>query len=347
MKGDEFYQKLEKWMPWIPKVFAKLMKRLENFDPRQPVTSIAEMEKDIDKVVQRFQARPHLLLRGMRLLMRHKYFATALMKTMQGCIRKLEKQMSADPRAAQLLRLIEETDRQVPFRSWLVLQEHVDLRLLIRPLCLAGTAVEDARKLKGEAKAAVLIEALGKTAEVLYYPYLLAVWQLTCLSMNKWPKQPGFGNLVDQLPARLAAYPDLVDSDARWMRNAARHERWEPIPGEDAIVMWDDRTPRTKVTLLELEKKVNDLYQIAGVTFISVAHRYLFLNVLTDTGTWELLGKMVPAIAESGELDGSTDAAIEEHFEPELRTIREKFAPLIAFIEAKAPRVAGQRAPAQ
>src|SRR6267378_4071254 len=98
MKGDEFYQKLEKLMPWIPKVFSKLMKRLENFDPRQPVTSIAEMERDIDKVVQRFQARPHLLLRGIRLLMRHPYFAKALTKTIESCIRKLEKQMAVDPR---------------------------------------------------------------------------------------------------------------------------------------------------------------------------------------------------------------------------------------------------------
>jgi hypothetical protein len=150
---------------------------------------------------------------------------------------------------------------------------------------------------------------------------------------------------VDQLPDRLSAYPGLVDPDARWMRNSARHERWEPVPGEDAIIMWDDKTPRTKVTLCELEKKVNDMYQIAGVTFISVAHRYLFRNVLTDTGTWQLFGKMVPSIMETAEVDGSSDAVIEEQFGPELQAIREKFAPLIAFIESKAPRVAGQPAP--
>lgn len=345
MKGDEFYRKIETWMPWLPKLFTRVMKKLENFDARQPVTSIVAMEQEINKSVNRMAARPKSLLRGMRFMMKHPYFATAMTKIIQDCIRNLEKQMAVDRRATQLLRLIDETDREVPFRSWLVLQEHVDLRLLIRPLCLAGTAVEDARKLKGEAKAAVLIEALGKTCEVLYYPYLLAVWQLTCLSRNKWPKQPGFGNLVEELPDRLAEYPGLVDRDARWMRNSARHERWEPIPGEDAIVMWDDRTPRTRVTLLELEKKVNDLYQIAGVTFVSVAHRYLFRTVLTDTGTWELIGKIVPAIAESCELDGSTDAVIEGCFELELRVVREKFEPLISFIQANAPKVRSARVP--
>jgi hypothetical protein len=346
MMSKGFYQQIEKLMPWIPKLSGKLAKRLETFDPRQPVTMIAEMEKEIEKVAKRFTAHPQLLLRGMRLMMKHPYFATALTKTIQDCIRSLEKQMAVDPRATQFLRLIEETDREVPFRSWLVLQEHVDLRLLVRPLCLAGTAVEDARKLKGEAKAAVLIEGLGKTSEVLYYPYLLALWQLTCLSRGKWPKQPRFGGLMEQLPARLSDYPGLVDSDAHWMRNSARHERWEPIPGEDAIIMWDDHTPRTKVTLSELEKKVNDMYQIAGVTFVSAAHYYLFRNLLTDTGSWELFAKMVPAIVEVSDLEGSNDAVIEERFEPELQAIRVKFAPLIDFIQSKAPRVVGQQEPA-
>lgn len=325
------------------KLFTKLVKRLENFDPRQPVTSIAEMEKDLDKAVNRITARPRTLLRGIRFLTKHPYFATALRKTMRDSIRNLEKQM-VDPRASQLLRLIEETDREVPFRSWLVLQEHVDLRLLIRPLCVAGTAVEDARKLKGEAKAAVLIEALGKTAEVLYYRYLLALWQLTCLSRGQWPKQPRFCNLMDQLPARLSDYPGLVDADVRWMRNSARHERWEPIPGEDAIIMWDEHSPRTKIALCELETKVNDMYQAAGVTFICVAHRYLFRNLLTDTGTWEIFGKMLPVIIDTAEIDGSNDVVIDQRFEPELRGVQKQFEPLIAFIQSKAPRVVDQKA---
>ena len=69
--------------------------------------------------------------------------------------------------------------------------------------------------------------------------------------------------------------------------------------------MWDDKMPRRKVPLCELEKKVNDMYQVAGVTFISVAHRYLFRNVLTDTGTWQLFGKMVPSIMETAEFESA------------------------------------------
>jgi hypothetical protein len=342
MKGDEFYQKLEKLMPWLPKVFAKLGNRLENFDPHQPVTMIAEMEKDIDKLAKRVKAHPRLIGRGMRLLMKHPYFAAAMTKTMQVCIRRVERQLADDPRAAQLTRLIEQTDREVQFRSWLVLQNYVDMRLLFRPLCLAGTAVEDARKLKGEAKAAVLIEALGKTCEVLYHPYVLGVWQLTCLSRDKWPTEPVFGNLIRELPPRLSTYPELVDSDADWMRNAARHERWYPIPGEDAIWMERKRGRQERVTFAELEVKIRDMNHLAGVTFPFVAIGYLFRKLLTETGAWSTLEKMLPTIVETGDLDGSNDAAIEKQFESELRAVREKFAPLIAFVQSRAPAAGAQ-----
>ena len=337
MKGDEFYQQFEKTMPWIPKVFVKLTNRLENFDPHQPATMIAEMEKDLDQVAKRVKARPKLILRGMRLLMKHPYFDTAMTKTRQICIRKVERQLAKDPRAAQLIKLIDETDRDVQFRSWLVLQHFVDLRLWFRPLCLAWAAREDARRLKGEAKAEVLIDALGKTAELLYHPYLLAVWHLTCLSRNKWITDPVFGNLVRELPSRLANYPDLIDTDADWMRNAARHERWHPIPGEDAVWMERKHVGNERVTLTELEAKVRDMYQLAGVTFPYVAFRYLFCDLLMETGAWATLGKMIPTIVEKGHFDGSTDEVIEQQFEPELSAVREKFSPLCAFIQAKAP----------
>jgi hypothetical protein len=48
---------------------------------------------------------------------------------------------------------------------------------------------------------------------------------------------------------------------------------------------------------------------------------------------------------DTAEFDGSSGAVIDHRFGPELLAIREKFAPLIAFIEAKAPRVTGQPAP--
>ena len=260
-------------------------------------------------------------------------------QSLQICIRKLERQMGSDARATQLLRLIDETDREVPYRSWLVLQQHVDLRLLIRPHCLAHTAISDARKLKGEAKASALIDAYGKTSEVLYQRYLSALWQLTCLAKGQWPKAQRFGNLVRQLHERLSDYPGLVDASARWMRNSARHEHWEPIPGEDEILMWDDHTPRMRVTIADLASKVNDMYQIAGVIFVCVAHRYLF-RMLADTGTWSTFSRMIPCILQHAELDGSNSEVIEKQFEPELADIQTKFAPLIAFVQSTAPRAA-------
>lgn len=351
MKGDGFYQQMERLLPWIPRMFSKLAKKVESFDPREPVTMMAEIERDVNKVVQRvvdrFKSHPQLTLRAIRLLLNHRYFRTAMANAMQICIRKLEKQIASDPRAAQLMRLIDETDAEVPFRSWLVLQEHVDFHFLVRPLCLAGTVLEDARKLKGEAKATALIDAHGKTSEILYGRYLLALWQLTSLARGEWPTQPGFGSLVIELSRRLSEYPGLVDADARWMRNSARHERWEPIPGEEALIMWDDRTPRTRVTFSKLEKKVEDMYLMAGATFASIAHLYLFRTMLTETGAWAMVGKMLPVIFETADLDKWTDEAVEQQFESELRPLRDQFVPLTAFINSKAPGTAKKPVEAQ
>ena len=334
---DDFYQNFERQLPWIPKLFFKLEKKFMSFDTRQPMTMMAELEREVTKVAERVQRRPRLALKAMMVLVNHKYFRRAMVSTMQICIRKVDKQLAADSRAAELSRLINMIDADVPFRSWLVLQEHVDLRILLRPICLAGTPMEDAKNLKGEAKATVLIDALGKTCEVLYKPYLMALWQLTCLARGEKPTRPGFGNLVIELSRRLTDFPGLVDPDARWMRNSARHERWEPIPNEDAIVMWDDHTPRTRVTLAELEKKVTELYQIAGVTFPSVAQRYLFREVLMETGMWSVLGRILPKMIDLAQIGGSTDADIDKLLEPELEPMKERFTTLIAFVASNYP----------
>jgi hypothetical protein len=46
--------------------------------------------------------------------------------------------------------------------------------------------------------AALLIEAPRKMSELLYHPYFLALWQLTCLE-EKWPTTQDFRNLVIEL----------------------------------------------------------------------------------------------------------------------------------------------------
>jgi hypothetical protein len=258
-------------------------------------------------------------------------------KTMQTCIQIVEEQALADPRAVQLVRLIEAADAKIPYVSWLVLQHHIDLRNQFRPICMVETLLQDARKNTGEAKATLLIDALGKMSELLYHPYLLALWQLTCLEKEKWPTTPDFGTLVIELGKRLTNYPDLVNPDARWMRNSARHERWQPVPGEEAIIMWAQQKTPTRLSLDELEERVNEMYQMSAITFGAVARRYLFQNMLTDTGAWTILGKMLPAAFEAAGKDLSNVNAIDEHMEPALQPVRDRFAPLGAFILAKSP----------
>jgi hypothetical protein len=103
-------------------------------------------------------------------------------------------------------------DARVPYVSWLVLQHHVDFRNQIRPLCMAGTLLEDARKATGEARATLLIDALGKMSELVYHPYLLALWRITCLAKEQWPisetltnlPKPSYSTLVMAFNQRVA-----------------------------------------------------------------------------------------------------------------------------------------------
>jgi hypothetical protein len=337
MKETDLDRKILKAMPWLPGLFSKMLRRLKRFDGRQPVTLMAQIENDVGKIVERVNKNPASMLKAMTVLLKHKYFKTRMTKTMQTCIQIVEEQAVADPRAVQLIRLIEAADAKVPYVSWLVLQNHVDLRNQFRPICMVETLLKNARKSAGEARATLLIDALGKMSELLYHPYLLALWQLTCLEKEQWPTAPDFGNLVIELGKRLPNYPGLVNPDARWMRNAARHERWEPVPGEDAIIMWADQKTPTRFSLDELEAKVNEMYQMAAVTFGAVARRYLFQNMLTDTGAWAILGKMLPGAFEAASKDLSNMDAVDEHMESELQPVRDRFTPLGAFVLAKCP----------
>lgn len=340
MKKSDFEVRILKVMPWLPTVVSRMVRRLRQFDGREPATLMAQIENDVIKIAERVKRNPKVMLKGLLSLFKHRYFKSHMAKTMQVCVRIVEEQASADPRALELERLIDEADARVPYVSWLVLQHHVDFRNQFRPICMASTLLEDARKATGELKASLLIDALGKMSEVLYHPYLLALWQLTCFAQGRWPTRPEFGSLVIELSQRLADYPGLVDRDARWMRNSSRHERWEPVPGENAIIMWDEKTPATRFSLDELESKVNAMFQMAGVTFGAVARSYLFKNMLANTGAWDAMEKTLPAALNAAGEDLSNSDAVDQEMESEMGHVREKFAPLNAFILAKCPEAA-------
>lgn len=138
MRRNKFYNEIEKKFPWMPTTFSKLEKKLQTFDVRQPMTTLTEFEREINRVAERLQRKPQLLIKGVRYLAMHPRFKRAMTDTMQQLFRNLDNQVAADPRAGELIRFIGDVDAEVPYRSWLVLQEHVDVRILFRPLCMAG-----------------------------------------------------------------------------------------------------------------------------------------------------------------------------------------------------------------
>ena len=103
-----------------------------------------------------------------------------------------------------------------------------------------------------------------------------------------------FGQLVIQLSQRLRAYPGLVDSEAGWRRNAAAHRHWEYEAKDDLLIMWDDSTPRSSIKVVELLKRLNDMYQMSGPTIERVAHLYLFRDVYYRTGLLDAFCESIP-----------------------------------------------------
>lgn len=56
-----------------------------------------------------------------------------------------------------------------------------------------------------------------------------------------------------------------------------------------------------------------------------------------ETGVWSVLGRMLPRIIDLAQIEGSTDADIDKLLDPELDLMKERFTPLIAFVESNYP----------
>jgi hypothetical protein len=200
---------------------------------------------------------------------------------------KLAKQEAAvDTRYSLLLRLIDEAESNVPFVSLTVLSgaaEPIDnLSAQWKPI----HQLQEAKRLKGEARAQAVLTALEHTAEAVYWPYLRAIWNLSFYKESKCPPraQRDPGALVVEVSKRLANYPGLVEGRAGWMRNSATHLHYEYLVSEDALEMWDIKHTRRKISVDELLEIVKSMYQISAQTFPQVAQLYVLRTFLPAAG---------------------------------------------------------------
>ena len=288
---DRVYMDLVQAIPELPKMLAQMVSRIEYFDSKQPQTELAAIKDDLYSFTARLEKKQRLISRAFRKLLPRQVIQSMLLHSIDHIIRFTKQEAIADARYSLLLKLMHDADQKVPLISIIVFLRHGDPERSLPKQCKPVPHLEEARRSKGEARAMATLDALVKTAEGVYKPFLITLQQLSYLKEGVPPPKPvDFGDLVKVIVQRLAAYPGLIDPDIGWMRNSAAHLNYEYLVGQDAMRMWDNKHDAITVPVNELLDRVESTYQFSCWTVQRVGQLYLFRNFLRDTG---LLGEVI------------------------------------------------------
>src|SRR5262245_1309388 len=283
---DQIGEELVRAIPGLPKMLLQMAARIERFDNRQPQTELAAFKDSVASMIAKMAKKEGVIIRLFRRHLQSPAVAASIFQhSLDVAIHYAKQGAAADARYSLLLKLMEEADQTVPFISVIVPLRHGDPEGSLVAQCRPLPDLEEARRSKGEARANAVLNALLKTAEGLYRPYLITLRQLSYLKEGKLPPNPGeFGDLVTVTSQRLATYPGLVDSDAGWLRNSTAHLNNKYVVGKDALLMWDRKHPEILMPVIELMDRVERMYQISSQTIQRVGQLYALRNFFLGTG---------------------------------------------------------------
>jgi len=297
-----FDRKLLRLFPRMAELFDCLADMIQRMDPRQPRSFIAKMEGYFKSFAQNQKWHDAAIQAAFRRMLRSAKFREVLKQYWSTEILRIAKQQAAvDPRYSLLLRLIAEAEAKVPLVSLNALTQSANPIESLPSHCAPVDLIEQAQRLKGEARAMVTLRALASVAEATYNTYLEAMWKLSYFRESSWPpEKPSFGNLVNAASSRLGDFPGLVDPRAGWMRNSAVHHRYEYLVNEDRLLMWDNNHPRVEVPVDELVATVRSMYLLSGPTFSRVSQLYI-LRSIANTGLLDALLSHAPGLLDKDE----------------------------------------------
>jgi len=286
----------------VRRTVSKMTYLADDFDPRRPAVFIAKFQSLLGEAQRLTQMPPPSLtpqqtwaLKRIIVLLRRYPFGEDLRKFGHQLTRMAKRDAMQDPRASLLLKLISEADQNVPLVSMIFLRGAMQSLERLRSQLEPADLLISLDSTRGDVRARALVRAYRETAEWLYEPYLRVLWRLSNFALREEKAEPKkFGQLVIQLSQRLEAYPGLVDSEAGWRRNAAAHRHWEYEAKGDLLIMWDENTPRSSITIDHLISRLNEIYLISGLTIERVAQLYLFRDVFCKTGLLDALCDRMP-----------------------------------------------------
>ncbi len=304
-------------MPWLAPPFLQLISEIQEFDPRKVATTMARVERGLASVELTPEQVKEFLQAGAAPELWHE-----LKFALDDGVRQLKEAASKDARYSLVLLLMKECHERVPFLSFMVLR-WLDPPTLIRRMCEPHDLLVAADRSRGEIRARALVRAFREVAEMLYEPYLRALWALSEFTHGKWPSEPGtFGALVNACHDRFQeSHPGLVDPDVGWLRNATAHAHWVYDPSNGTLILWDAKRPPRRISLEHLEQRVLNMYYLAAGTLPATFMLHAVRDVMIPNGLLGLIEEAARAIpnadtARQAEVDRQLDALAAPLFAP-------------------------------
>jgi hypothetical protein len=284
-------------MPELPRMFATLAVNIEKFDGAQPRSFLDQIERDLKPLGENIKSREHQFQRFFGRLF-GRFTARLLVRKFALTFIKIAKtSAAADNRYSLLLKLMHEIDQQIPFVSLMVASEYVkaqapgylDAKAFFVAQSTAMNFYKRAEQASGEERATFALIAHAKTVDLLYKPYLIALWFFSYIKVGKWPPAhiPELGTMMAVIIDRLPEYHGLVERDAIWMRNSAVHNEPE-YEGDHSVWMWDRKHPQKKVKVNELMSLTESLFVISTHTIQSVSQLYFLRDFILNTGLLDM-----------------------------------------------------------
>jgi hypothetical protein len=289
-------QMLFELIPNLPSTVERMVSRVEAFDGKSPRTLMGDIRDDFNALANTASVtQPQItdLVSSTMNAVDLKGEAKRFTHHLAGVVKA---EAAADARYSLLLKLMHKADERIPFVSLIVPLRHGDPEAALPGLCYSGELLQKAETEDGEARATTTLRALAATAEYLYKPYVITVWQLSYLVQGEHPgTPPDFGELVKAAYKRLSNYPGLVEPDAGWMRNSAVHQIPDYDRTDDSLTLRDRNTQPFKVQVDALLDMVRRMYVISGNTITRVSQLYLFRELFLESGMLEVMLHQIPS----------------------------------------------------
>jgi hypothetical protein len=333
--ADRFEKLSTQIFPDLPRRFQAFAELIQKFDAREPATFKAHVEREFGKLAPSVGDESGSIWKDLLDMIADPSFAEALLESGQLGAKLAKDEAKADGRYSLLMRLIAEAHTKVPYLPLVLLQNQADPAGMLEQQCAPLDMLAEAERLNGEARSTAVLRAMGEVAEPLYKRYATAIRLLSYVKEDAWPKvvnPDSFGNLVEEAANRLVNYPNLIDGDAAWIRNAVCHKHAEYIVSEDAVDLWDSKRPRIRIPVDLLLEKVKRMYQVSAVTLPRVAQVYLIRNTFLDP---TIAGLMFEAFNFALNHDEMTAKRAEWEFQSKIKSL---FAPAEAFAKKHFPQ---------